>query len=70
MKQTKACETNFKQPQNETKLNLKPTQKTRGIEPRCSTRRINTCKYKNNLTNLGNETDMTVGTFNMLQKAA
>jgi hypothetical protein len=36
----------LKQPQNEAKLNPKPTQKIRGIKPKCSTRGDDTYKDK------------------------
>jgi len=46
MKQTRTSETNFKQPQNETRLGSKPTQKTREIKRGYNTRGEDTYKYK------------------------
>jgi hypothetical protein len=46
MKQTKASKTKLKQPQNETRLSSKPTQKTKEIKQVYSTRGKDTYKYK------------------------
>jgi hypothetical protein len=46
MKEMKAREMSFKQPQNEVKLNPKWTQKTKGIKPECNTRGNDNWKNK------------------------
>lgn len=46
MKEMKAHETSFKQPQNKVKLNPKWTQKAKGIKLKCNIRGIDNCKNK------------------------
>jgi hypothetical protein len=42
----KAHKIGFKQPENEARLNLKPTQEAKGIKPKCNIREDDTCKNK------------------------
>lgn len=44
MKQMKKCEMSFKQPQNEVRLNPKPTPRSKRDKLRCSTGREDPCK--------------------------
>jgi hypothetical protein len=69
IKQSKAYETNFKQPQNETRLSLKPTSRNKGDKTRMQHMRGEHLQKKSNMTNLGDEVGMRVNTLDMPQKA-
>jgi hypothetical protein len=65
MKQTKACEMNFKQPQNEIRLNLKPTPRNKRNKAWEKHRRRGHLPRKN-MASLGNVVNKRVNIFDML----
>jgi hypothetical protein len=64
MKQIKAHEMSFKQPQNETKLSPKPTSKSKRDRIKVQHKRIGHLQKQSNLGNLGDEVGMRVSTLN------
>jgi len=65
MKQTKACKMNFKQPQQETRLNSKLTPRNKRNRAQDKHRRKGHLHQKNSLTKLGNVVNKRVNTFDM-----
>ncbi len=65
MKQTKACKMNFKQPQNEIKLNSKPTPRNKKNKAREKHRRQRHMHRKNRLASLGNAVNKKVNILDM-----
>jgi hypothetical protein len=68
MKQTKACKTRFKQPQNGIKLSPKPTPRSKRNKTKEKHRRERRLQRKNNMVSLGNEVNKRVSTLDMPQK--
>jgi hypothetical protein len=69
MKQLKAHEMNFKQTQDEAKLSLKPTPKTKRDIIWVQHRRGRHLQRQSNLASLGDKVGIRVNTLDMLQKA-
>jgi hypothetical protein len=70
MKQKKACETRFKQPQSGVKLGPKLTPTSKRIRTREKHKKGGYLQRKNSMANLGNEASRKVSTFDMPQKVA
>ncbi len=65
MKQTKACEMNFKQPQHEIRLNSKLTPRNKRNRAQDKHRRQGNLHQKNSIARLGNVVNKRVNTFDM-----
>jgi hypothetical protein len=65
MKQMKACETKFKQPQNGAKLSPKLTPRNKRNRIREKHKKGGHLQRKNSLANLGNKASKRVNTFDM-----
>jgi hypothetical protein len=63
-KQTKACETIFKQPQNGARLNPKPTPRSKKNKIKENHKKKRHLKKKN-IINMGNETNRRMDTLDM-----
>jgi len=70
MKQTKACKMNFKQPQNEAKMSLKPTPRSKRNTTQKKQKKGGHLHRKNCLDSLGNVASKRVNTLEMSRKAA
>jgi hypothetical protein len=66
MKQTRACETIFKQPQNGARLSLKSTPRNKMNRTREKHRKGGHLQRKNNLASLGNKVSMRASILDML----
>jgi hypothetical protein len=70
MKQSKTCETNLKQSQYETRLNLKSTPKNKEDRTRVEHKKGEHLQRQSSMASLGDKADMKVSTFHMSQNVA
>jgi hypothetical protein len=70
MKQLKACEMNVKKPQNEVRLSLKPTPRSKGDRTKVKHKKGEHLQKQNKLASLGVEASMRMNILDMPSKVA